>query len=192
MSLLSPPQAGRAAALRGREPALGHRQQVSDLQQGRVRPLRLLPPPPAVPKGPGGRGQPAAAPRPLPLVRSEQLPGHRERLLSPEEQLTERTGPPAAGLGREECGRKKRSQTRRAGHCWGGAYCGWVEEREMTAAKGGGQRAKRGQRGDGETQPSSTSTTPPAVNQPIMDVTLDESPHPHPPPPTLPDTLPGL
>lgn len=86
-TLLPPLQVGRASALRGRQPPLGHRQQVPDVQQGCVRPLRLLPPASAVQESPGRRRQQAAPPRPLPLVWPQQLPGHRERVLSPEDQL---------------------------------------------------------------------------------------------------------
>lgn len=82
-----PLQVGRAPALRGREPPLGNRQQVPELQQSSVGPLRLLPPAAAVQEGPGERGQPAAAQRPLPLVCTQQLSGHWQPRLPAQDQL---------------------------------------------------------------------------------------------------------
>ena len=65
---------------------------MPDVRQGGLRPVRLLPPAAAVPQGPGLRGQPAPAARPVPVLGAQQLHGHGERILSAADQLEGQSG----------------------------------------------------------------------------------------------------
>lgn len=125
-------QAGGAPATCAGQPPLGYPQQVSGVQQGRGRPLRLLPPAATVQGGADARRQPAAAEGLLPPVGAQWLTGHRKRLLPPEDKLRSRAGegprdkePGGKGARRERAALAVRSNRLQC-LCRGTPLCRWA------------------------------------------------------------------